>query len=152
MSSIADREISVTRVFDAPRELVWKVWTEPNHIALWWGPNGFTNSVESMDVSVGGKWKYIMHGPDGVDWPNLITYLEVKKPELLAYMHGDFDQPDQFRVTVKFESVGEKTKIHMQMVFKTAEERNAVVEKHGAVEGLNQNMDKLAMYLSKVKA
>ena len=152
MSSIADREIAVTRIFDAPRELVWKVWTEPNHIALWWGPNGFTNSVESMDVSVGGKWKYMMHGPDGVDWPNLITYLEVKKPELLAYMHGDFDNPDHFRVTVKFESVGEKTKIYMQMVFKTAEERNAVVEKHGAVEGLNQNMDKLEKYLVGMKA
>jgi len=147
-ASTADREIAVTRVFDAPRALVWKVWTEPNHIALWWGPKGFTNTIHKMDVKPGGIWEFIMHGPDGVDYPNKVKYLEVKEPERLLYDHGEQGELTYFRVTVTFEDIGAKTKLTMQMLFETAQQRNQVVEKYGAVEGLKQNMDKLGEYLT----
>jgi uncharacterized protein YndB with AHSA1/START domain len=103
-----------------------------------------------MDVRPGGVWKFIMHGPDGVDYPNKIDYLEVKKPEHLVYNHGEEGQPGYFQVTVTFEDQGGKTKLSMQMLFKTALERDQVVEKYGAVEGLKQNMDKLEAYLAKI--
>jgi uncharacterized protein YndB with AHSA1/START domain len=144
----ADREITATRVFDAPRELVWKVWTEPNHIAQWWGPRGFTNTIHRMEVRPGGVSEFMMHGPDGVDYPNMATYLEVKKPERLVYDHGKEGELTYFRVTVSFEDIGGKTKLTMQMLFETAQQRNQVVEKYGAVEGLKQNMDKLGEYLA----
>jgi len=148
-ASTADREISITRLFDAPRELVWKVWTDPKHIALWWGPRGFTNTIHSMDVRPGGEWRFIMHGPNGMDYPNKVFYREVKEPERLLYDHGEPGELSHFQVTVTFEEVEGKTKLTMQMLFPTAELRNAVVEKYGAVEGLKQNMDKLAEYLMK---
>ncbi len=147
----ADREISTTRIFDAPRELVWKVWTEPSHIAQWWGPKGFTNTIHTMDVKPGGVWDFIMHGPDGVDYPNKVFYREVKKPERLFYDHGEPGEISYFQVTVTFEEVGRKTKLTMKMLFPTAKQRNLVAEKYGAVEGLKQNMDKLAEYLAKTK-
>src|SRR5258706_10882308 len=76
------------RVFDAPRELVWKVWTEPEHIGKWWGPNGFTTTTHKMEVKAGGVWRFVMHGPDGRDYQNKITFIEVVKPERLVYKHG----------------------------------------------------------------
>ncbi len=150
-TSTADREISTTRIFDAPRELVWKVWTEPNHIARWWGPKGFTNTIHTMDVRPGGVWQFIMHGPDGVDYPNKVFYHEVIKPERLFYDHGEPGEPSHFQVTVTFDDAAGKTKLTMKMLFPTAEQRNFVAGKYGAVEGLKQNMDKLAEYLAKTK-
>jgi uncharacterized protein YndB with AHSA1/START domain len=149
-TSTADREISITRIFDAPPELVWKVWTEPNHIAQWWGPKGFTNTIHKMEVRPGGVWDFIMHGPDGVDYPNTVFYHEVKKPERLFYDHGKPGEQSYFQVTVTFDDVAGKTKLTMTMLFMTAEQRNMVAEKYGAVEGLKQNMDKLGEYLAKM--
>lgn len=146
----ADREITATRIFNAPHKLVFKVWTDPKYIAHWWGPRGFTNTIEKMDVRPGGVWQFTMHGPDGVDYPNKVVYLEVKKPERLVYDHGEDGQPGYFQVTVTFEDQGGKTKLSMQMLFKAAKERDQVVEKYGAVKGLKQNMDKLEANLAKM--
>ncbi|WP_411824583.1 SRPBCC family protein [Leptospira sp. 'Mane'] len=147
----SDREITATRVFNAPRELVFQMWTDPNHVGNWWGPTGFTNTIESMEVKPGGVWKFVMHGPDGTDYPNTIVFIEVKKPELLVYKHGSEleDHPGQFLVTVNFLEEENKTKLTMQMLFQTAEERNQVVDKYGAVEGLNQTMERLREYLER---
>lgn len=70
----ADREIVITRVFDAPREQVFDAWTDSEHVSQWWGPNGFTTTTHEMDVRPGGVWRFIMHGPDGVDYKNRIVY------------------------------------------------------------------------------
>lgn len=150
-SNTADREIATSRVFDAPRELVWKVWTDPNHIGNWWGPNGFTNTIETMEVKPGGVWKLIMHGPDGTDYPNRITYIEVIKPERLVYKHGSDmeDHPGDFQVTVTFEEENGKTKLTMISLFQTAAARDEVVEKYGAIEGMNQTLNRLGEYLAK---
>ena len=84
----AAREIVITRVFDAPCERVWEAWTNPQHVANWWGPNGFTTTIEEMDVHPGGVWKHVMHGPDGTDYPNSSVFKEGVKPERMVFAHG----------------------------------------------------------------
>jgi uncharacterized protein YndB with AHSA1/START domain len=84
----SDREILITCLLNAPRELVWKAWTNPKHVAQWWGPRGFTTTIEKMDVRSGGVWKHVMHGPDGVDYPNKSVFKEVVKPERIVYSHA----------------------------------------------------------------
>ena len=146
----ADRELIFTRIFDAPRELVFKAWTDPKQIVKWWGPKGFTTTTHEMDVRPGGVWRFIMHGPDGTDYKNKIVFLEVVKPQRLIYKHaGDADtEPVTFQVTVTFTEQGDKTKLIMRMLFDSAEERENVVAKYGAVEGANQTLDRLTEYLT----
>src|ERR1700722_8445011 len=100
------REIVTTRLINAPRELVFEVWTKPEHIAKWWGPDGFTNTIKEMEVKPGGVWRFIMHGPNGMDFPTKIVYSEVVKPERLAYRVGAHDEndPNFFDVVVTFEA------------------------------------------------
>jgi uncharacterized protein YndB with AHSA1/START domain len=151
---VGDREILATRIFDAPRDLVWKVWTEREHIGKWWGPNGFTTTTSSMEVKPGGMWRYVMHGPDGRDYQNRIVYVEVVKPEKLSYRHDDADEPADkdaepihFQVSVNFDDVGGKTKITMRMVFPSAKLRDFVIKTHGALEGMKQTLGRLEGYL-----
>ena len=75
--------IVTTRVFDAPRDLVWAAWTDPAHLAQWWGPDGFTTTTSAYDLRPGGTWRFMMHGPDGSDYPNRITFDEIVRPERL---------------------------------------------------------------------
>ena len=145
-------EIVITRVFDAPREMVFQAWTDPAHIGLWWGPRGFRTTIHSMDVRPGGEWRFIMHGPDGVDYPNKITYLEIVKPERLVYDHGDKGEPGYFHVTVTFDDQGGKTELTMRSVFPSAAERDEVVRKYRAIEGGNQTLDRLGERLGKMGA
>jgi uncharacterized protein YndB with AHSA1/START domain len=148
----SDREIVATRVFDAPRELVFKVWTDPAHIGQWWGPRGFTTTTYAMDVRPAGVWRFRMHGPDGVDYQNKITYLEVVEPERIVYTHGgDEDgEPVHFQVTATFEEHGGKTRLTMRMLFPSAAARVFTIEKYGADEGLEQTLDRLGEYASKL--
>lgn len=144
-----DREMITTRLLDAPREQVFEAWTNPEHIVHWWGPNGFTTTIHEMNVKPGGVWRFIMHGPDGVDYPNKVVYHEVVKPERLVYSHGwDVeDDPNQFEVTVTFEEEGGKTRLTMHSVFVSVEEFKKVVEQHGAIEGAQQTIGRLEAYL-----
>ena len=82
------RSIIGMREFDAPRDLVFSAWTDPKHLAQWWGPNGFTTTTHSFDFRAGGTWRFVMHGPDGRDYQNLITFEEVVRPERIVYRHG----------------------------------------------------------------
>ena len=143
----ANRELVISRVFNAPKELVWKVWTEPEHIRQWWGPNGFTNTIFQMDVKPGGVWDLIMHGPDGTDYKNKSVYKEVVKYEKLVYDHVS---GPKFQFTVTFNEQGKKTLISIQMLFETAEMRDQTVKTFKADEGLRQNMEKLEVYLEKI--
>jgi uncharacterized protein YndB with AHSA1/START domain len=147
-SPIADRAITITRIVNAPSALAWKACTESDHIDKWWGPNGFTNKTLSMDVRVGGTWKYTMTGPDGKVWPNLITYRDVRPNELLAYDHGDWENPKHFEASLTFTEVAEGTLITLRCIFPTKEERDLVVKEHGAIEGGEQTLAHLDEYLS----
>lgn len=140
----AEREIKVSRLFDAPINLVWEVWTDPEHIKNWWGPNGFTSTIHRMDVSEGGEWNLTMHGPDGTDFKNKSIFKEVERHKRLVYEH--ISAP-KFVATVEFESQGDKTFINWHMLFETKEEFLRVVKTFKADKGLEQNVDKLSHYL-----
>jgi uncharacterized protein YndB with AHSA1/START domain len=142
---VGDREIVATRVFDAPRETVFRMWTDPQHVGQWWGPRGFTTTTFAMDVRPGGVWRFVMHGPDGRDYENKITYTEVVEPQRIAYKHGgDRDtEPVNFTVTVTFDDLGGRTKLTMRMLFPSASARDAVVKNYGAVHGLDQTLGRL---------
>jgi uncharacterized protein YndB with AHSA1/START domain len=148
------RELVMTRTFDAPRDLVFKVWTDPKHLVHWYGPDGFTITVQQFDLRPEGVWKMIMHGPDGTDYPNYSVFKEVVAPERLVYEHGSGkpNDPEQFLVTVTFEAEGDRTKLTMEMLFMTKEVRDMVVEKYGAIEGNKQTMNKLEQYLRTMPA
>jgi uncharacterized protein YndB with AHSA1/START domain len=140
VANAAQNEIVATRVFDAPRDLVWRMWTDPKHVVHWWGPNGFRNTIHEMDVRPGGVWRFIMHGPDGTDYQNKVVYNEVVKPSRLAYRHVSGPVFDAF---VDFIDRGGKTEVSMRMVFESAALRDKVAEEFGAVEGLNQTLGRL---------
>ena len=146
----ADREIVTSRVFDAPRELVFQAWTKPEHIVNWWGPKGFSTKIFSMDVRPGGVWRLVMRGPDGRDYHNHIVFLEVVEPERLVFKHEpDADcEPVNFQTTVLFDAVGTQTKVTMTQLFPAAEIRNLVIEKYGALEGAQQTFQRLADLLA----
>lgn len=148
VTSVQGRELRVTRMFQAPRELVFQAWTQPEHLPQWWGPNGFTVTVQEINVAPGGVWRYVMHGPDGTDYDNLITYREVAAPERLAYSHGDGSDPELFQVTVTFAERGEATELTMVSIFKSAEELEKAVQLYGAVEGAKQTLARLEAQLA----
>jgi uncharacterized protein YndB with AHSA1/START domain len=152
----SDREISVSRVLDAPRELVWKAMTDPNHVIHWWGPRGFSTTIEVMEVRPGGAWRHVMHGPDGTDFPNRSVFREVVEPERLVYEHSGEkkDTPSvHFTATWTFEDLGAgKTRLTMRSVFATAAMRETVVKVYGAIEGARQTLERLSEHLPKMAA
>lgn len=145
------RSIIGTRVFDAPRELVWQAWTDPKHLAQWWGPNGFTTTTSAFEFRAGGIWRFVMHGPDGRDYQNRITFDEIVKPERIIYRHdgGEDVEPVQFTQTVTFEDLrNNQTRMIWHGKFPTAEERKRVIETYGADKGLVQTMARLVEYVA----
>ena len=151
-SSTADREIVTTRLIDAPRELVYEAFTDAKHVNHWFGPDGFTTTTKSMDVRPGGRWVFVMHGPDGTDWPNVVTYEDVSPPSRLSYLHGDDKEPDMFHVTVTLDDKGGKTALTMRALFKTAAAREFVARERGAVEGGQQTVAKLDAYVRSLRS
>ncbi|HEX2094072.1 MAG TPA: SRPBCC domain-containing protein [Longimicrobiaceae bacterium] len=148
-ASTADREIVLTRVFDAPRELVFRVFTSPGHMPHWWGPRGFRITTHEIDVRPGGVWRFTMHGPDGTDYPNWMAFREVVEPERLVYDHGGDGEEPHFHVTVTFEEEDGKTRLTMRSLFPSAEAR-AAVERFGAVELGYQTLDRLGEHLAQL--
>ena len=146
--------IAGVRLLDAPRELVWKVWTDPKHLAQWWGPDGFTTTTSAYECKAGGVWRFVMHGPDGRDYENRITFEVVEPPKRLVYRHGGEDdvEPVQFRTTVTFEALGNKTRLTMRGVFPSAAERDRVIKDYGADQGAIQTLSRLGDYLAAMVA
>jgi uncharacterized protein YndB with AHSA1/START domain len=154
MTSTADREIVISRDFDAPRELVWEAWTDPKHVVQWWGPNGFTTTIEKMEVRPGGVWRFVMHGPDGTDYPNKSVFTEVVKPERIAFSHGGGRKGARgvhFEATWTFEALNRgTTRLTIRQVFPTAEDRDRIVKEYGAIEGGKQTLKRLGEHLKAV--
>lgn len=139
-----DRDLIATRAYDAPRDLVFQMWTDPQHVAQWWGPKGFTTTIHEMDVRPGGVWRFTMHGPDGVDYENHIIYDEIRKPERLVYTHL---AGPRFQHTVAFDEQGGKTEVTVRMRFQSAAERDHAIQEYHAAEGLQQTLGRLAQHL-----
>ena len=143
--------IVAVREIGAPRELVFKAWTDPKHLSQWWGPDGFTTTTSAFDMRPGGVWRFVMHGPDGRDYENRITFDEIVKPSLLRYHHGGGEdvEPVQFRTAVTFEDLGgTQTRLTLHAVFPSAAERDRVIREYGADKGAVQTLARLAGYLA----
>ncbi|WUH99743.1 SRPBCC family protein [Spirillospora sp. NBC_00431] len=152
MSTTADREIVISRVIDAPPELVFEAFTELQHLSQWWGPDGFTTTTRSFEFRVGGAWDFVMHGPDGTDYTEWISWTEIVPPERIALLHGESqDDPNAFESVLTFEPDGTTaTRIEMSTVFPTKELRDEAVEKYHAVEAGRQTLSKLADYVTEI--
>jgi uncharacterized protein YndB with AHSA1/START domain len=151
MSTTADREIVISRVIDAPRELVFEAFTEVRHLSRWWGPAGFTTTTRAFEFRVGGEWDFVMHGPDGTDYQEWIRWTEITPPERLALLHGaSSDDPNAFESTLTFAPDGPRTRIEMRTVFPTTELRDEAVEKYHAIEGGEQTLGNLATYVAEI--
>lgn len=145
-----DRELVLARDLHAPRERVFAAWTDPRQTPRWWGPHGFTLTTQEMDVRPGGLWHFVLRGPDGVDYENRITYLDIAKPGRLVYRQdngNDFDA-ERFETTVTFEPHADGTRLTLRTVFQSPEMRDYVVEKYGALEGGKQTLDRLAAFVA----
>lgn len=142
-------EIKIIRVYDYPVKMVWEAWTDSNQAAMWWGPRGFTITTHSKDLRPGGNWNYTMHGPDGVNYPNITKYFEVEKYVRLVYDHGANEtQPALFRVDVKFIDLISKTRMEMTMTVATPEAAIEISKFIKAANG-NSTWDRLAEHLEK---
>jgi uncharacterized protein YndB with AHSA1/START domain len=146
MGKTENREIRITRTFKAPIDLMWEVWTNPEHIVNWWGPNGFTNTIHKMDLQEGGEWELTMHWPDGTNFPNRSIFKEIIPLKKIVYEHFN----PNFITTVLFESKGEETTIDWSLLFDTAEMREILIKAHKADNGQKENVEKLGKYLSKL--
>lgn len=143
--AVSDREIVSTLGFEGPRELVFRAWTDPDHLARWWGPKGFTNTLQEFDLRPGGIWRFVMHGPDGKAYKNKSVFIEVVKPERIVYQHVSVPQ---FQATAAFAEQGGKTSLAFHMLFETAAECERV--KVYAVDANEQNFDRLEAELAKM--
>jgi uncharacterized protein YndB with AHSA1/START domain len=135
----ADREFVHSRLIDAPRERVFKAFSNPVHLARWWGPNGFTSTIHEFDLRPGGAWRFVMHGPDGANYPNESVFVEVVAPERIVFEHVS---DHHFRMTITFGTQGTKTMVEWRQVFDTAAERQRIAE--FVIEANEQNLDRLA--------
>ena len=133
----------VIRMLTAPVNVVWKAWTNPEHIANWWGPDGFTNTIHSMDVKSGGEWLLTMHGPDGKRYPNKSEFREIEPMKKIVFQHFN----PHYLATVIFEAKENKTLLEWTMQFETEELFETVVKVFKAEEGLQQNVEKLEKYI-----
>jgi uncharacterized protein YndB with AHSA1/START domain len=145
----ADREIVISRAIGASRELVFEAFTQVRHLSRWWGPEGFTTTTRSFEFRAGGEWDFVMHGPDGTDYQEWITWTEIVPPARIALLHGESrDDPNAFESVLTFEPDGEETRIVMHTVFPTKELRDEAVEKYHAIEGGEQTLGNLADYVT----
>ena len=147
-SNTKDREISITRTLNAPIDLVWEAWITPEHLAQWWGPNGFTNTISEMNLTPGGEWHMVMHGPDGKDYTNKSIFKEIIPFKKIVYQHVS---APGFTATIQFEAQGEQTLLKWHILFESAEQFIHVVKTFKADEGLKQNIERLNVYLVKMK-
>ena len=157
LTETSDREIVITRVVNAPRELVWDAMTKPEHVVNWWGPHGFTSTIKKMDVWPGGVWDHIMHGPDGANYPNYKVFKEVVPPSRLTFSHGGTKEGGSLRVESEciwtFDTVEEgKTLVTIRMIFPSAKMRDMVIKEYGAIEGGKQTLERLAQRLTEMSA
>jgi uncharacterized protein YndB with AHSA1/START domain len=144
---IVEREIVTTRVFDAPRALVFEAWTDPEQLKQWWGPRGFSNTFHVFEMKPGGLWQYTMHGPAGKDFNNESRFVEIVAPERIVLDH--ITAP-RFRLTVLFEELGDRTKITFRQLFETSSVYAQI--KKFAVPGNEENLDRLASFVAERRA
>lgn len=147
------KPLIIERVYDAPRALVYKAWTDPKHVAEWWGPHGFTNPVVNFDVRPGGTMYIAMTAPDGTVYPNKGVFLEVVEPERLVFTGSAFQDENggslmEDRTTVTFIDLGEQTKVILEaVVTKLVDNPDVLAAVAGMGEGWGESLDRLETFL-----
>ena len=142
----AECEIVTIRIFKFPRQLVYRAWTEPEHLKNWWGPNGFTNTFHIFDLKVGGRWSFTMHGPEKGNYQNECTFAIIREPEVLVW---DRQSKPLFQVEVTFDDISEnETRVTFKQKFQTEEECNKL--RKFVPEKNEENMDRLENELKRM--
>jgi uncharacterized protein YndB with AHSA1/START domain len=133
-------------VIDAPRARVFEAFSDPAHLAQWWSPNGFTNTFHEFDLRPGGAWRFVMHGPDGTDYPMEHVFVDVAAPGRVVFKHVITHSADhEFEMTITFTAQGERTVIGWRQVFDSAAECQRVAG--FVVDATEQNLDRLASHV-----
>lgn len=148
----SDHEVVFTRLLDAPVEKAWRVWTDPVHLHQWFGPDGFTITTHEFAFAPGGVWRFTMHGPDGVDNPNVVVFREIVPPTRLVYENG-WDLPGaalDFTAVVPLVPQGKKTSLSIHLTFADAQALKTAVEIYGVIDGGTQTLGRIAGYLGSV--
>ncbi|MFI5337387.1 MAG: SRPBCC domain-containing protein [Opitutales bacterium] len=164
----SDRDFTISRVFDAPPELVWQAWTEPRHLSRWWGPREFTNPVCELELKPGGAYRLVMRAPDGTEYPLRGVMLEIDPPRRLVMTMDCSGHPESWHdlvnprrkpgtdaagpmvQTVTMEDLGGQTRLTVHTRFESAAIRNGMV-KIGMTEGWSQSLDRLAGCLAALR-
>jgi uncharacterized protein YndB with AHSA1/START domain len=146
-NNTAERQLSFSRLLDAPIELVWDVWTNPKHIQQWWGPDGYHSMVTKMEARPGGEWDLIMIGTDGVSHYHHCVYIEIVKHKKIVY-----EQQTHFRYVaiIEFEKRDNKTRLTWTMLFESQEYLEQVAKTIGVTDGFKQHSLRLVNYLSQI--
>ncbi len=145
LTGAAGRQVLLTRLYDAAPDAVFALWEDPAHLERWWGPDGSTLTVDEIEVRPGGRWRFTMHGPDGRDHPDRVTFEEVVRGRRLVYTHGEPSDPEPpSTAVVTFDEVAGRTALSMRLVFASAEARDLVVDRHDPATGASQALDRLA--------
>ncbi|MCE5172528.1 SRPBCC family protein [Paenibacillus profundus] len=144
ISAAEEYELVTTRVINASPALVYEAWTKPEHLAQWWGPNGFTNTFHEFDLRPGGIWEFVMHGPNGVEYPNKNEFVEIR-PERIVLRH--VCEP-HFQLTATFEYLGGTTRLTLRQLFEDEAVFNAI--KKIASSHTEENLDRLEAHLQKM--
>src|SRR6476646_600253 len=150
-AATADREIVISRVIDASREVVFEAFTEVRHLSRWWGPDGFTTTTRAFEFRGGGEWDFVLHGPEGTDDQEGMSWRVIAPPERIALLHGESrGDPNAFESVLTFAPDGAATRIEMRTVFPTKELRDEAVEKYHAIEGGRQTLSNLAADVTEI--
>jgi uncharacterized protein YndB with AHSA1/START domain len=145
------RVITGTRIFAAPRAPVFSAFTDPRHLAQWWGPGGFSLTTSVFEFRPGGVWRFVMHGPDGRDYQNRVAFDEIVPNVRIAYRHddgGDDVDSIEFQTVVTFDDDAAGTAVTWRATFPDTDARAFVIREHGADKGLLQTMARLDDYLT----
>jgi uncharacterized protein YndB with AHSA1/START domain len=155
-SDLPRRELIVERVFDAPRERVWKAWTDPDQLASWWGPRGWQTTNYRFELRPGGVWHYCMRGPNGMESWGRGTFREIVEPERISYVDEfsnpegaiNEDLPGGLIIVNTFEDLGGgKTRVTSRTEFKNEDQLKALIDM-GMLQGLAETWDRLAELVS----
>lgn len=150
-------ELVISRVFDATREKVWAAWTVPEEVTQWWGPWGFSTSARELDLRAGGRWRYVMRGSDGTEYPVQGVFREVVPIDRIVTSDeigtgqenvDDPERPGPVMITCAFDDLGSQTRLTLRISHETAEDRRKH-EAMGVVDGWNSSLDCLAEYLAR---
>ncbi len=147
MEDVSNRTLSMIRTFNAPVDLLWKVLTNAEHIAKWWGPEGFTNTIHKMDVRKGGKWEFTMHGPDGTDYENNHTYLEIIVNQQIILDHKN----PNFEIIVNLTDKGDQTEVEWIVEFDSVPTMEEAIRAFKADIGMEQNLNRFQEYVNQMK-